>query len=400
MLENVIEKNYSFDRIIDRSGTQSFKWDLYEKDTLPLWVADMDFRAPQPIIDAIIERAEHGIFGYTYYPSTYYDALIKWFKRYYDWEIKKEWLIFTPGVILAINLAIQGFSNPGDKVIVQNPVYYPFYGAIKTNGRQVLLNPLKLMNGRYQMDFENLEQIVKDSRTKLLILCNPHNPVGRLWTKEELTQLGDICLNNEIIIIADEIHCDLVYPGHKHTSFASISTSFAQNSITCTSASKTFNLPGLQLSNIIIPNQKIRQTFNNSLESVFIPEELGYLPNVLSIVALQAAFEKCDDWLESLILYLKENLEYLKTFIKNKLPQIKIIEPEGTYLVWLDFRELNIEDHQLETFLLEKAKVVLDGGYKFGQGGEGFQRINIACPRSILEKALNRIFHAIKELIS
>ncbi len=392
------EKQNPFDEVIDRSGTQSIKWDLYEKDTLPLWVADMDFRAPQPIIDAIVDRTKHGIFGYGYYPSHYYDVLIKWFKRYYKWDIQKEWLVFTPGVLIAINLAIKSFSNPGDNVILQNPVYYPFYGAIKTNGRKVLLNPLKLVNSRYQMDFENLEQITKDSRTRILILCNPHNPVGRLWNKEELTHLGDICIKNDIMIISDEVHCDLVYPGHQHTNFASISTNFAQKSITCTSASKTFNLPGLQLSNIVIPSQKVRQIFSNSLESVFIPEEHGYLPNVLSIAALQAAFEECHDWLESLILYLKENLEFLKAFIKEHLPQIKIIEPEGTYLVWLDFRELSMEDQNLETLLLEKAKVVLDGGYKFGQGGEGFQRINIACPRSILENALERIYHALKEI--
>ncbi len=392
------EEHYSFDEVIDRSGTQSIKWDFYEKDTLPLWVADMDFRAPQPIIDAIMERVKHGIFGYTYYPSSYYDVLIKWFKRYYNWEIQKEWLVFTPGVLLAINLAIKSFSNPGDKVILQNPVYYPFYGIIQNNGCYVVLNPLKLINGRYQMDFENLEQIAKDSRTKILILCNPHNPVGRLWNQEELTRLGKVCIKNGIVIIADEVHCDLVYPGYKHTSFASINGIFAQNSLTCTSASKTFNLPGLQLSNIIIPNQKLRQIFSSSLESIFIPDELGYLPNVISLVALHAAFEKCKNWLKSLILYIKDNFEFLKSFIKKSLPQIKVIEPEGTYLVWLDFRELNMDDHQLETFLLEKAKVVLDGGYKFGQGGEGFQRINIACPRSILEKALDRIYYALKEI--
>ena len=387
----MIEKNYSFDRIIDRSGTQSFKWDLYEKDTLPLWVADMDFRAPQPIIDAIIERAEHGIFGYTYYPSTYYDALIKWFKRYYDWEIKKEWLIFTPGVILAINLAIQGFSNPGDKVIVQNPVYYPFYGAIKTNGRQVLLNPLKLMNGRYQMDFENLEQIIKDSRTKLLILCNPHNPVGRLWTKEELTQLGDICLNNEIMIIADEIHCDLVYPGYKYTPFASISSEFAQNSITCNSPSKTCNVPSLKVANVIIPNSELRSDFNKIRQSHHITE-----PNCFASTALETAYNECEDWLNDLILYIKENLEYLKNFIKENFSEVKVIEPEGTYLVWLDFRELGFDRKELSKILFDKAKVALWEGYLFGKGGKGFERINIACPRSILKEGLNRIATAIK----
>lgn len=392
------EKNILFDNIIDRSKTHSFKWDLYEKDSLPLWVADMDFRSPQPIIDAIIHRAEHGIFGYTYYPPSYYEVLLKWFKRRYDWIIKEEWLVFTPGVISAINLAIQAFSNPGDKVIVQNPVYYPFYGAIQTNEREILLNPLKVMDGGYQMDLDDLEPKLKDPRVKLLVLCNPHNPIGRVWRKDELNQLGELCIKNEILIIADEIHCDLIYPGCKFTNFASISDLFAQNSITCTSASKTFNLPGLQLSNILIPNQQLHDTFKNSLKRVFLPEELGYLPNVLSVVALQAAFEKCEDWLDSLILYIQENLKYLKSFIKINLPQIDITEPEGTYLVWLNFQELGMDDQQLETFLLEKAKVVLDGGYKFGQGGEGFQRINIACPRSILEEALNRIFKAFKDM--
>jgi len=390
-------QQWSFDEVIDRSKTQSVKWDSFKNDLLPLWVADMDFRAPQPIIKAIIQRAEHGIYGYTYYPSSYYDVLLKWFKRRYNWVIKKKWLVFTPGVISAINLTIQAFSNPGDKIIVQNPVYYPFYGAIQTNGRQILLNPLKLLNGRFQMDFEDLEQKIKDPRAKLLILCSPHNPVGRVWTMDELTQLGELCIENGIRIIADEVHCDLIYPGYKHTNFASISEKFAQNSITCTSASKTFNVPGLQLSNIIIPNQKLWQTFNNSLESVFLPEDYGYLPNTLSIVAIQAAFEKCEDWLDSLILYLRDNLEFLKSFINKNLPQINIIEPEGTYLVWLDFRKLGMTPIQLDTFLREKAKIILDEGYKFGQGGEGFERINIACPRSILEEALNRIYNAVIE---
>jgi cystathionine beta-lyase len=392
------EKTLLFDNIIDRSKTHSFKWDLYEKDTLPLWVADMDFRSPQPIIDAIIHRAKHGIFGYTYYPPSYYEALIKWFKRRYDWEIKEEWLVFTPGVISAVNLSIQAFSNPGDKIIVQNPVYYPFYGAIQSNEREILQNPLKFVNGGYQMDFKDLEQKVKDSRAKLFILCNPHNPVGRVWDKRELKQLGEICIENEIIIVADEIHCDLIYPNCNFTSFASINDDFAQNSITCTSASKTFNLPGLQLSNIIIPNQQLYDDFKNSLKSVFLPEELGYLPNVLSVVALQAAFEKCEDWLDSLMGYIQENLNHLKSFIQSNLPEVNIIEPEGTYLVWLDFREFGMDDQKLESFLLEEAKVVLDGGYKFGQGGEGFQRINIACPRSILDDALNRIYSAIKNI--
>jgi cystathionine beta-lyase len=248
------------------------------------------------------------------------------------------------------------------------------------------------------MDFDDLKQKVRDPRTKLLILCSPHNPVGRVWNKEELAQLGKICFENEIIVVSDEIHCDLVYPEYKHTNFASINKDFALNSITCTSLSKTFNLAGLQLSNIIIPNQKLKKTFMNTIESVFIPEEFGYLPNNLSLAAFTAGYEKCDDWLDSLILYLQENLEFLKSYLKKNIPLIKVNEPEGTYLVWLDFRKLGIAYDQLETFLLEKAKVILDDGIKFGGGGEGFQRINIACPQSILKSALERIHNAIKNL--
>jgi len=392
------EQNWPFDEVIDRSETQSAKWDYYEKDLLPLWVADMDFRVPQPIINAIINRAKHGIFGYSYFHSAYFDVVLNWFKRHYSWEIKKEWLAFTPGVIPAINMAIQSFSNPGDKIIVQNPVYYPFFGAIQNNGRQILYNPLKRIDRRYQMDVDDLKQKIKDTRAKILILCSPHNPVGRVWTRDELINVGEICIENEILIISDEIHCDLILPGFTHTNFASISNNFAMNSITCTSLSKTFNLAGLQLSNIIIPNKKLRNSFINHIESVFIPEEFGYLPNDLSLVAFTAAYQKCDEWLNSLLIYLKQNVDFLKSFIRNNIPQIEVIEPEGTYLVWLDFRKLGIDSDKMKKFLRQKAKVVLDDGSKFGRGGEGFQRINIACPQTTLKKALERIYNAIKEI--
>ncbi|MFX1575055.1 MAG: MalY/PatB family protein [Promethearchaeota archaeon] len=385
-----------FDEIIDRTETQSAKWDVYGKDLLPLWVADMDFRAPQPIIDAITDRARHGIFGYSYFHNTYFDAVLRWFKRRYNWEIKREWLNFTPGVLPAINIAIKSFSNPGDKIIVQNPVYYPFFGAIKNNGRHIQFNPLKLSNGRYHMNFDDLKEKVKDPRVKMVILCSPHNPVGRVWTREELTQLGEICIDNGILVVSDEIHCDLIYSGYTHINFASINDEFANNSITCTSLSKTFNLAGLQLSNIIIPNQNLRRSFTNSIESIFIPEEFGYLPNSLSLVAFTAAYQKCDEWLDSLILYLEKNVEFLKLFLKNKIPEVQVIEPEGTYLVWLDFRKLGIDDDKLEDFLHKEAKVALDNGAMFGENGKGFQRINIACPRSILEDALKRIHRAVK----
>ncbi|MFX1312354.1 MAG: MalY/PatB family protein [Promethearchaeota archaeon] len=390
------EQDRFFDEVIDRTESQSAKWDFYNNDLLPLWVADMDFRSPQPIIDAIIARAKHGIFGYSYFHKAYFDAVLSWFKRRYNWEIKRDWLSFTPGVLPAINIAIKTFSNPGDKIIVQNPVYYPFFGAIRNNGRQILFNPLKLSNNYYLMDFNDLKEKVKDPRVKMLILCNPHNPVGRVWTKEELCQLGEICINNGILIISDEIHCDLIYTGHRHTNFAAISDEFAMNSITCTSLSKTFNLASLQLSNLIIPNQKLRNSFRNSIESLFIPEEFGYLPNSLSLAAFTAAYQECDDWLNSLIVYLEKNLEFLRSFLKKNIPEIEIIEPEGTYLVWLDFRKMGIVYDQLENFLHENAKVALDDGGMFGKNGEGFQRINIACPQSILEIALKRIHKAVK----
>ncbi|HDZ18239.1 hypothetical protein LCGC14_1033780 [marine sediment metagenome] len=394
------DQDWPFDKVIDRSETQSAKWEYFDKELLPLWVADMDFRVPQPIINAIIQRAKHGIFGYSYYHDTYYDAVISWFKRHYNWEIDKEWLAFTPGVIPAINLAIQSFSHPGDKVVIQNPVYYPFFGAIQNNGRQILFNQLKLIDGRYKMDFDDLQLKLADPRAKIFILCNPHNPVGRVWNKEELEQVGEICLKNRILIISDEIHCDLIYPENNHTNFASISEDLALNSITCSSLSKTFNLAGLQLSNIIIPNPKLRKAFVNSIERVFIPEEFGYLPNNLSLVAFTAAYQECDGWLKSLLIYLQKNLRSLKSFIKTNIPQVKVIDPEGTYLVWLDFRNLGINYEQLDAFLKENAKVVLDDGKKFGRGGEGFQRINIACPWSILEEALQRIQRAIGEITS
>ncbi|MFX0083088.1 MAG: MalY/PatB family protein [Candidatus Hodarchaeota archaeon] len=392
------KENWSFDEVIDRSETQSVKWDTYDKDLLPLWVADMDFKSPEPIINAIIDRAKHGIFGYSYYYSEYYDAVLGWFKRHYKWEINKEWLSFTPGVIPAINIALQAYTNRGDKVIVQNPVYYPFFGAIGNSGRQILFNPLKSLNGHFRMDYNDLQKKVKDPRAKILILCSPHNPIGRVWTKDELTQLGEICIENEILVLSDEIHCDLIYPGYNHTNFATICEDFALNSITFTSLSKTFNLAGLQLSNIIIPNQNLRNLFRNSIESLFLPEEFGYLPNTLSLVAFTAAYNECDAWLSSLIQYLYQNLEFLKSFIKKNIPQIQVNEPEGTYLVWLDFRQLGIDNDHIEEFLHQKAKVALDDGSQFGKGGEGFQRINIACPRSILEEALKRINETVKEL--
>ncbi|MBY8992325.1 MAG: pyridoxal phosphate-dependent aminotransferase [Candidatus Lokiarchaeota archaeon] len=398
------EKNttFNFDQVIDRANSTSAKWDkkVLEKgfgdpDLLPLWVADMDFKAPKPIIERLVKTAEYGIFGYSIIPPSFYEAVLSWFKRRYGWEIDKKWLSQTPGVIPALDVAVNAFCNPGDKVIVQNPIYYPFYRVIENNGCRILLNPLKFSNSHYTMDFEDLEKKVKDPRAKMIILCNPHNPIGRVWTKEELKQLGNICITNEILVVSDEIHCDLIFPGYKHTNFAIVNDEFAQNSITCTSTSKTFNLAGLKISNIVIPNQKIRQTFVNTQANLGVGGA-----NLFAVAAMEAAYshEICENWLEALLQYLKGNLDFLKTFIKENIPQIKVIEPEGTYLIWLDCRELGLDHKELEKFMRGKAKLALDEGYIFGQGGEGFERINIACPKSILEDALNRIKEAMSNM--
>lgn len=390
------EKNYNFDEYINRFNTRSEKWDgvshvFLRPDLLPLWVADMDFISPDPVKNAILRRAEHGIYGYTFLPPSYFEAVINWFKRRHGWALQKNWLIFTPGVIPAINFAVQAFSKPRDKVIVQNPAYPPFFSAIKNNGRKRVLNPLRLNKGRYEMDLKDLEKKARDPRAKMIILCSPHNPTGRVWTKEELTRFGEICLSNQILVLSDEIHCDLIYPGHKHTPFASISKDFAQNSIICTSPSKPFNLPGLKVSNIVISNEKLRNAFKKALNSSGVNEA-----NCFASIALEAAYNECEDWLDAVILYIKENLEFLRNFVKSNLSGVEVIEPEGTYLAWLDFRKVGFNARQLSKVLLEEAKVALSKGSLFGNGGKGFNRINLACPRSILKDALSRIANAIK----
>lgn len=383
-----------FDEVIDRSSTGSVKWDPFylkklfgKEDLLPLWVADMDFRAPQPVIDALVDRVKHGIFGYTGPDYVKYtNSVINWFKRRHNWIIDKDWLVFSPGIVQACTYAIQRFSQPGDKVIIQEPVYYPFTSIIKNNGRIAVSNQLELNNGYYQMNYEDLEKKAKDSRTKIIILCSPHNPVGRVWTEDELIKLGNICLKNDILIISDEIHCDLVFTKYKHTVFSSISEEFAHHSITCTAGSKTFNLAGLQHSNVIIQNKVLRDTFKVQMENNALT-----IPNSFGALALQVAYDKGEGWLESLIKILERNLSFLKEFINKRLPEIRVIEPEGTYLVWLDFRKFGIPHKELEKKMVDEAKLALDSGYKFGAGGEGFERINLACPLSILKESLERI---------
>jgi cystathionine beta-lyase len=384
---------YNFDKVVKR--IQSEKWDEKKEifgteDVTPMWVADMDFESPKPVIDAIIKRAEHGLFGYTFKSSSYYESIINWFNKRYNWEINKDWINYSPGVVPALSFITLSFSQPGDKIIVQSPVYRRFLEVIMEDGRQILDNELKLKNGKYVIDFDDFEKKASDPRAKLFFLCNPHNPVGRVWTREDLIRLGKICIKNNVIIVSDEIHSDLIYEGYKHVVFASISEEFAQNSITLNSPSKTFNLAGLQTSVIIIPNKKYYEIYQSELSSLKLTRG-----NVFGLVALEAAYNFGEDWLEQLLVYLEENVKYLMNFFEEKISKIKVIKPEGTYLVWLDCRQLGLNDLELRKFMIEKAKVGLLDGYKFGQGGEGFQRINIGCPRVILKESLERIEKAV-----
>ncbi len=396
---------YDFDTIYDRRNTDCAKWDYIKQifgsdDILPMWVADMDFPVAQPIVEALKNRAEHPFYGYTQPGQSLIESVVERMKRKFNWEIKPEWVVFTPGVIPALNAAVRMLTRPGDEFILQQPVYFPFFSTVTNAGCQIINNPLKLINGRYEMDFENLESKflpkrgmhAEPSRAKGMILCNPHNPVGRVWRREDLIRSGEIVIKNGGIVISDEIHCEILFRGNRHTPFASISEEFAQNSIVCMAPSKTFNLAGMEASSIIIPNQKLREDFAK-MRSGITPG-----PNVFAYVAMEAAYRYGDEWLEQVLDYLQANLDFLITYFENRIPRIKVIPPQGTYLVWLDCRGLNMDGEGLKNFMREKARVGLDDGYLFGEGGCGFERINIACPRAILEEALNRIERAVNSL--
>ncbi len=386
-----------FNKVIDRQNTSSMKWDATEelfgeKDLLPLWVADMDFKVPDEVIEAIQSQAEHGIFGYTSKLEGYYDAVISWMKRRHNWNVEKEWICSSPGVVPALSLIVQAFSEPGDKIIVQPPVYYPFMKSIESHNRQVVFNPLQYKGDRYEMDFADLISKIGDS-VKMLFLCNPHNPSGRVWTKEELTRLGDICLEHNILVVSDEIHADLVFKPNVYTPFAAISEAFADNSISCTAPSKTFNLAGLQSSNIIISNKELKEKFVVETDKYFIG-----MTNTFGVIATEAAYNYGEQWLEECLDYIYGNLQFVTEYFETHLPSLKVLPLESTYLAWIDCRELGLTAEELEKLFLSKAKVALNQGYVFGPGGEGFVRMNLACPRAVVEKAVKQMEKAIQSV--
>lgn len=386
---------HDFDEIIERRGTDSKKWNTYAYDVLPMWIADTDFKCPQPIINAMISRAEHGLYGYPYDKPTFEAAVKNWQHKRFGWNIKEEWLEFTPAVVPAIIYGIQCFTNPGDHIVIQTPAYHPFNHIISDNGRIKVENSLLLKDGHYEIDFIALEEQLSNPRTKLMILCNPHNPVGRVFTMSELKKIGDLCLKYHVIVIADEIHSDIVYPGYKHIPFATVSEEIKNNSLICLNPSKTFNIAGVRTGAVIVPNTNLHAIYHES-----VVNNKAYGRTVFGTLPFETAYNECDYYADQLIKYLTENLEFLSSFLEKRIPTIRLIKPEGTYLLWLDCRALPLTQAELMPFFLGQAKIALNDGATFGKDGEGFMRLNIACPRSILKKGLTRIETAVNKLLA
>lgn len=385
----------SFHQSINRLNTAAVKWDGLQQifgtaDVLPMWVADMDFRSPEPVINALKDRIEHGIFGYTLQTPAYNNAIIHWMQQRHGWEIKPEWLQFTPGIVPALSLIVQAFTSPGDKVIIQSPVYPPFYRVVESQDRELVINPLKEQDGHYTMDFEDLESKI-DEKVKMIILCSPHNPVGRVWTEQELRQLHDICSKSGILVVSDEIHGDLVYEPYRHIPYAMLSEEAQNNSIICTAPSKTFNIAGLNTSNLIIPNSALRTKLRKLIQQY----ELGSL-STFGATATIAAYTEGKEWLEQCLAYLQDNRDAVIQFIRNKLPEIVVSVPEATYLIWLDCRALGMTSAELQKFMLHEAKIAFNNGATFGKDGDGFMRMNIACPRQVIDEALARLETAVE----
>ncbi len=391
-------KKYNFDEIIDRKDTAAYKLELRKHffgtdEILALSVADMDFRTPDFIMDAIKKRCEHEILGYTVKTTEFYQSVTDWIQYKHNWTIDSNWLGFVPGIVPAMATAVLAFTEPNNKVIIQSPVYPPFFNVVRNNGRQLLVNELKLQGGQYRMNLEELREFASDPNCKLMFLCSPHNPGGRVWSKEELAEVADICAENNVIVVSDEIHADLVLPGNTHTPFATVSENAKQNSVVLMAPSKTFNIAGLGSSSFIIPNKELFETFSKQLQAL---EFAG--GNIFAFTATKAAYENGVEWLKQLIEYIQGNINFVDSYLKENTPQIKAIIPEASFLIWLDFTGLGLNDDETEAILIKKAKIGLNPGRSFGQGGKGFHRINIGHSRLQIKEALDRLKKAVDEL--
>lgn len=388
---------YDFDTIVDRYNTGSVKYDTAERsgmpaDVMPMWVADMDFRAPDEIVSRMRQLCDFGVYGYTMVTDSYFDAVRNWFSSRFDWEVERKWLVTTPGVVFALSAAVKAFTEPGEGVLIQRPVYYPFTEVVENNGRVVVNSSLRYDKGSYAIDYEDLEAKLARDDVKLMLICSPHNPVGRVWTRNELSKVCRLCLKYNVKMVSDEIHADFVFANREHVPLASLSEQVRENCVVCTAPSKSFNLAGLQISNIFIPNRDMRHAFRRELEKTGL-----FGVNMVGLCACQAAYESGGEWLDQLKEYLEGNIQFLKSFVYEHMPRIKVVDTEGTYLVWMDLQELNLVDQK--NFIVNKAGLWLDTGSMFGDEGRGFERINVACPRTVLEEALNRLKRAYDAMI-
>ena len=387
--------SYDFDRRIDRRNTNSLKHDFAVErglpaDVIPLWVADMDFTAPEAVLNALHRAVNHGIFGYSEVKEGYFKALHGWFQERFDWEVEPRWLVKTPGVVYALAVAVQTFTRPGDGVLVQPPVYYPFFSVVRDNGRRLVESPLVYEEGCYTIDFADFERKVVEEGVKLFLLCSPHNPVGRVWTAEELRRIGEICHRHGVFVVSDEIHCDFAFPGHPHIPFAAAYPEMAERTIVCTAPSKTFNLAGLQVSNLWIPGEKARKAFLDGMD------RSGYSQlNTLGLAACQAAYEEGGEWLDQCRAYMRDNLDFVREFLEEHLPEIKLVEPEGCYFAWLDCSGLGLGKKALNNLIIHGAKLWLDGGHIFGGEAGEFQRIVLASPRAVIRQAMEQLERAV-----
>lgn len=386
---------YNFDTPIERRNTDCVKYDMMEKygvpeGTLAMWVADMDFQAPPAVRERLTEVAEFNLYGYTFASQRYKSAVTNWFKRRFSWDANPEHMLQTPGVVFAIAMSLQAYTEVGDAILIQEPVYHPFRITIEDNKRETIVNPLRLVNGRYEIDFEDMEQKIVDNDVKLFVLCSPHNPVGRVWTETELRRMGEICQKHDVLVVSDEIHADFVCPGKQHLIYAQLGEAFADQAIICTAASKSFNLAGLCCSNIFIANPELRERFQAKQDAVHIGGA-----NAMGMFATEAAYTEGEAWLDQLRVYLAQNVATVRGFLAARLPEVKLVEPDGTYLLWLDFRELGLKPDELNALLINEAGVWMNEGSSFGESGAGFMRMNVACPRATVQEALERIAAAI-----